>query len=52
MLKVGEIGISPLLGTEESDTVLDRDVAGDLRWDSPPGDMVVAAEWSANTLGD
>lgn len=43
----------PLRGTEESDTLLDLTDAGDLRlWAAAPGDMVLFARCSLNTLGD
>lgn len=46
-----EITELPRLGAEESETLLVRPGAGDLRWEKPPGDMLAAAEWSENTPG-
>lgn len=42
----------PLRGTEESDTLLDRADAGDLRLCAAPGDTVLLARCSLKTLGD
>lgn len=42
----------PLRGAEESDTLLVRPGAGDLRWPRPLGDMLLPVECSEKTLGD
>lgn len=48
-----ETVVSPLRGTEESDTLLDRMEAGDFRLCAAvPGDMVLFVICSLNTLGD
>lgn len=44
--------ILPLLGAEESDTLLVRPGAGDLRWPRLLGDMLLPVRWSEKTLGD